>query len=80
MSKNIKKVMLVKLNKCTDKQIKFFCRIYSDRINDSIEEVIEKMDDCKLDTALRQIENTIIINSKRLDLKLKKIKKRINEN
>lgn len=48
------------LAKCTEAQVLLFKRMYSHKdLTKSIEEVVEKMPEEKLDWAMEQVENTL---------------------
>lgn len=55
------------LFECSDAQVNLFKRMYkkpSDNIDElTIHDVVDNMDDSKIDTALSQVERTIIKNS-----------------
>ncbi len=59
------------LFQCTEPQINLFKRMYkkpSDNIDElTYHQVVDNMDDSKIDTALSQVERTIVKNFKKLE-------------
>ncbi len=59
----MRQTLLEGLNKCTDKQVLFFKRLYAgDAKTKSIEFIVSNMPAAKLDWAMQQVERTLKLN------------------
>lgn len=67
-AKTGKQIIKELLSQCTEEQQMFFKRMYGPKnLNSSINEVVDNMDDSKIDWAISQCERTVEKNTRNKD-------------